>query len=444
MKLRGIIITLALAITANLTATAQDDYSSEECKKFRSLYYQYLKQGMYEDACLFWTKAYNTCGGVADSVDGKFFKNARVAYSKRLKGADKSDTTLIKNLKDSIAFIYEQRMLIEDDPKWRLDYAVMLVSDKDKRFGKIDSLFEAIHVLKDGASSTHLKSYFRHLIINKFNKASQEEKEVVRGNVIEEYIVLSDYVGTAIKKAGGMTDTVKSAKSIKRYDSAQTFLDKYFLKIANDCTVLTPVLDKKFENLPEDKDARLAQVNKFVGLLEKQNCTDSDTYAKFVQESVDINPTAPGYFGLGTVQKNKGDARGAVESFKKAVEYEGEGDNKDKYLLAVASAQYKAKQYKAAFGTAKQVQGEGRGDAMMICGNSIAALANSCGESTFERKANYWLANDYYRKAASLGANASTGKFLSSAPTSEDCFSESVSMGSSFTLSCWGESTTVR
>jgi len=113
MKLKGIIITLALAITANLTATAQDEYSPEECKKFRSLYYQYLKQGMYEDACLFWTKAYNTCGGVADSVDGKFFKNARVAYSKRLKGADKADTVLIKNLKDSIAFVYEQRMLIE-------------------------------------------------------------------------------------------------------------------------------------------------------------------------------------------------------------------------------------------------------------------------------------------------------------------------------------------
>jgi len=289
-----------------------------------------------------------------------------------------------------------------------------------------------------------LKSYFRHLIINKFNKASQEEKEVVRGNVIEEYIVLSDYVTAALKKADAITDAAKKEKAIKRYNSAQDFLDKYFLKIANDCTVLTPVLDKKFESLPEDKDARLAQVNKFVSLLEKQKCTDSETYAKFVQESVNVNPTAAGYYGLGTVQKNKGDAKGAVESYKKAVELEGEGDNKDKYLLAVANAQYKAKQYKAAFSTAKQVQGDSRGDAMMICGNSIAALANSCGESTFERKANYWLANDYYRKAAGLGAKASSSKFLSSAPTSEDCFSESVSMGTSYTLSCWGESTIIR
>jgi len=42
--------------------------------------------------------------------------------------------------------------------------------------------------------------------------------------------------------------------------------------------------------------------------------------------------------------------------------------------------------------------------------DAIAATANGCGETTFERKANFWLANDYYRRAAAAGADVSTGK----------------------------------
>jgi hypothetical protein len=58
----------------------------------------------------------------------------------------------------------------------------------------------------------------------------------------------------------------------------------------------------------------------------------------------------------------------------------------------------------------KLVEGANKGKALKICGDAIAATANSCGETTFERKANYWLANDYYRKAAASGADVSTSK----------------------------------
>ena len=142
--------------------------------------------------------------------------------------------------------------------------------------------------------------------------------------------------------------------------------------------------------------------------------------------------------------KNKGEKKKAVESFQKAVELEGEGENKQQYTLELANAQYKAGQYKAAFRTAKSIEGDLRGKAMVICGNCIAALANSCGESTFERKANYWLANDYYKKAASLGAEVSSSKFLDKAPDENEIFDAGKSKGDSITLTCWGESTTIR
>lgn len=439
MKLKTLIITLVFAISANLTANAQDSaYNKEDCAKFRSLYYQYLKQGMYKDATFFWSKAYSNCGGT-DSLDGKFFKNGRVAYLQRVKKLDKTaDAEEIKNINDTLAWVYEQRMLIDKDADWALDYAVMLVSNKSEDFEKIDGLFTNIHTLKDQASGTQIRSYFRHLIVNKFNAAAPENKEAERANVIEEYIVLSDYCAAATKSANALTDDKKKARALKSYKAAQDFLDKYFLKIANDCSVLTPVLDKKFETIPAG-EAGLEDLNKFISLLEKQKCTDSETYAKYVTESVNRNPTSAGYAGLGTIQLKKDEKSAAVESFKKAVELEGEGDNKNKYLFSLAKAQYRSKSYKAAFSTAKKVDGDDRSAALKLCGDCIAATANSCGNSTFERKANYWLANDYY-----VRAGAGSSKFLSNAPSSQEMFDEGISAGSSISLSCWGETTKAR
>jgi tetratricopeptide (TPR) repeat protein len=354
------------------------------------------------------------------------------------------DSTEISAINDTVTWIYEEKMKLEKDPAWELDYAMMLVTQKSKDNGKIDGLFTNIHTLKENASGGHIRTYFRHLIVNKFNSAPAEEKEGERANVIEEYIVLSDYCADALKVSEAIVDTAQKDRALKSYQSAQDFLDKYFLKIANDCDALTPVLDKKFESLPEDVEERKVVLNKYMNLLDKQKCTDSETYEKYVKAIVELDPTASGYYGLGNVLSNKGDEKGAIEAFQKATELEGAGENGSAYTLALASAQYSANQYKAAFSTANKVTGDLKGKAMIICGNSIAATANGCGDSTFERKANYWLANDYYGRAASLGENASASKFLSNAPNQDDMFQEGVSVGASVNLSCWGESTTAR
>ena len=81
---------------------------------------------------------------------------------------------------------------------------------------------------------------------------------------------------------------------------------------------------------------------------------------------------------------------------------------------------------------------------MIICGNSIAATAQACGESTFERNANYWLANDYYCRAADLGVEVSRKQFADRFPSMNDCFNEGVTPGDSYLLKCWGEKTIIR
>ena len=160
---------------------------------------------------------------------------------------------------------------------------------------------------------------------------------------------------------------------------------------------------------------------------------------------IKIEPTAEAYYFGARNQEENDNLSKAVEYYQKAAELGANGENKDKYQFAYANSLYKSGSYRSAFSEAKKVEGENKGDAFVICSGCIVKLANSCGESTFERKANYWLANDYINRAIAAGATGvSSGKYLDSAPSDEEIFNEGKTKGASITLTCWGESTTIR
>ncbi|WP_066757192.1 hypothetical protein [Crocinitomix algicola] len=442
MKLKGLLGTFILTLLMGGGVFAQEETteSGDDCAQMKSLYYRYLQQKMYNDAAMFWTKAIDACG--TDGLDAKFYFNGRYLYSKLEKEEGISEER-IANINDTMNIIYERRMLVENDPSWTADYAAKLMSDKSEDIDKIDSLFGAsIHTLKADAKSTHIIQYFKHLLINKFNKAEPENKEEARTMVIEEYITLSEYVSTAKKAAEKAADK----NEVKRQTSAQNFIDKYFLKVANDCDVLVGVFKEKLNTLPQEIEAKKKKVNNYLGLMDQKKCQSNEVYGMFVDTLISIDPTADAYFFGGSYASSTDNHSKAVEYFQKAVELEADGENKNKYLLSLANEQYKARSYRSAFNTAKTVgAGEYQGDALMICANSIAATANDCGESTFARKANNWLANVYVQRAIAAGkTGVSSGKFLDRAPSVNEAFDEGVSEGNSVSLSCWGESVTAK
>lgn len=443
LKTLSLLMLLLTAFTNNVNA--QDSTQTDDCAKYRSLYYQYLSQGMYRDAANFWTKAYVSCTAQNEPLDAKFYKNGRVAYLQLLQLEKKNEPVneeVVQGLNDTIAWIYEKKMAIEDDKEWTSDYANFLMGNKDPRTNMIDSLYkDAVHSLQCEASYTAIRLYFTHLIINEFNKAPAEEKEDVRGMVIEEYVALSDYTTCALKKF----KEAGEEQQVKGYENAQAFMDKYFLQVAKDCEALVPVMEKKFNELPEDMEPRKVEVSKYLKLLDQKSCQETPIYSKYLDEKLRIDPTADGYFFKGSLLMKQDKFSEAAKAFEKAVELEGAGENKDKYTYYLASAQYSSRNYSAAFSTAKSVGGEYKGDALVICANVIAARANDCGDTTFERKSNFWLANDYIQKAIAAGAkNVSSSKFLDSAPNDDEKFTEGVSNGQSVTLKCWGETTTDR
>ena len=428
MKMKNLILILVLSVTTTFGFSQQSD-----CDKARGYTAMYAQNKMWRDASNFFLEAYNLCG--MDGLEIKDWNNARIIYKNLLKA--EKDPAAKKNISDSLIWVFEKGDTYGDNPKWKVEYASYLVKIKSTDTKKIDELYaKSIHQLKEKNKTSDVQYYFTHLV-RKFNAAEGDAKETARGFALDEYLKLSDYLATG--KANATTEKKKGY-----YTKTQNNLDSYFSQLAKNCDDITNVLSKKIVELPTEKQAKIGAVKKYLNLLDKKNCTESDLYGQFADTLLALEPTAEAYYSQGNFYLKKKQNGKAKDYFKKAIEMEGDGENAGKYKYGLATAHFHSGSYKAAFNTAKGVQGEYRGKALKICGDAIARTANSCGDTSFERKANYWLANDYYKKASAAGAKVSTSQYLKNAPSKEDVFDEGLSVGSSFKLKCWGESTTIR
>lgn len=424
---------LLIILTISTFSFSQTDV--DKCAKNRGLTGLYAGQKAWRDAANFFVKSYTFCG--LEGLEKSDWNNAKIIY-KQLIRAEKNATRK-GELTDSLIWVFETGDAYGVDAKWKADYATELVKSKAGKFGVTDTLYaNSIHTLKANASTTHIKYYYTYLV-RKFIKLQgeqdEEKLEASRTFAIEEYLILSDYISVNLKK---YTDLGKT-KKVGYWNKAQKLLDQYFVKLAKDCDVLTEVLGEKITNLPIDKEAKIAKVKGFIAILEKRGCDNSDLYGQLADTLIVLAPTADAFYAQGTFFYGKNEYNKAKGYYLNAIALEADGENKDKYTLGLANAQSATRSYKAAFKTAKLVGGEYRAAAMKICAGAIVATANSCGDTSFDRKANYWLANDYMRKA-----NSSSTSYLSNAPNDEEIFDEGKSKGSRVSLPCWGESTTIR
>ncbi len=426
---------LLLLITLTISIFSFSQTNGDDCKKYTGLTGLYAGQKAWRDAADFFVKSYVSCG--LEGLKKSDWNNAKIIYKNLIK--TEKDATRKIELKDSLLWVYEKGDTYGVDPKWKADYATELVKKKSGKTELCDELYtNSIHTLKAKATTSHVKYYYTYLVRKfiKFQKSKEIDKmEDARTFAIEEYLILSDYVSENVKKY----TVAASEKKIGYWKGVQVLLDQYFVKLAKDCNILTEVLGQKLAALPTVKEDKIEKVKGYLAILDKRDCGKSDLYGQLADTLIILEPTAAAFYAQGTYFYNKKEYSKAKGYYTNAMEMEADGENKDKYILGLANSQYASRSYKAAFKTAKTVGGEYRADAMKICASSIAATANSCGDTSFDRKANYWLANDYMRKASS-----GSTKYLANAPNDDEIFDAGKSKGARQSLPCWGESTTIR
>jgi tetratricopeptide (TPR) repeat protein len=397
---------LALASFYAFGAFAQEE--SKECKEFKMIASDSKMMGDFQEAAIYYWKIEQNC-----QADDNIYVNLRYCYEMMLNNT--ADEAIKSALRDTLITIYgKQEAKFGKDPSWSLWHAYYMTANKSTNYSKIDELFAyAIDKLQEKTGASFISTYYYNIMMMFNAEKDATKKEAYAKRIIDEYISLQ-----------------KLLKKIDGSERVQEYLTSIFNGVAKTCDDVTPVLQKVLNMLPQDKEAKIEALKSYMSILEGKGCANTKLYGDMSDTLLLVSPSAAAYVAKGVSLVDKKKYGEALEAYRKALTYDDA--DKDEINYRIAHAQYAQGQHKAAYNTAMTVGGENRSKALALAASCVAALANSCGDTTFERKANYWYAVELAERAGT-----STSAYKANCPTSQDIFNENKERGGSFFLSCW-------
>ncbi|MDG1333931.1 MAG: hypothetical protein P8P74_16455 [Crocinitomicaceae bacterium] len=406
---------LLIGATALLTfgANAQGDDKERECKRMRFLAGEEgLNVENYQKATMYLLKAETICGSLDKDNWNRLIGSLRTVINGY---TDQKDQDTKKAYIDTLLGAWERQEAagFYDPAKSDLDRGTMIMQSAAPDVRKADEYFQR------GITAAGLKTHESYIIYayyatySIYTISEGEEQVGLKKRMIDDYFRYSEMVTKA-----GMTPQTQ--------ETLTTYLDY----VVESCEALLPEIPGYITNLPEDKEAAITSIQKMLTLLETKSCADSEEHLSLVNAWLERDPNS-----LEALTKKLSHMPGtkAIPIIEEIMSKTDDPALKAELQYKKAYAQYKAGQYKAAYASGRACTGEYSSKGMLIAAQSVAATANSCGDSTFERKCNYLYAAQLAEKAGQGGTAAG---YKAKGPTSKDCFDQNSP--SSVTLTCWG------
>ena len=255
------------------------------------------------------------------------------------------------------------------------------------------------------------------------------------------------------KKEAGETLTSKEEKqlnayeiNLKAYSTVKGGVDGLLGQRA-DCDNLIPLYTKDFEARKTDID----WLKSAAGRLSAKECTEDPLFFKMVEALHKLEPSAKSALYLGQLAEADGNASKALEYYNQSAELETNASDKARVYMMIANNNKKAGRYGQARNYYRKALDAkpSTGRAYLSIADMIAQSANSCGTTTFEKRAVYWLAARYAERAGQVdpaiasNANQAAAAYRGRAPQKADIFSEGMA-GKTINVGCWiGESVRV-
>ncbi len=332
------------------------------------------------------------------------------------------------------------------------------IGDREEKYQAFDKAFE-----EDPESFTSPKGLYAYfsILVDMQDEGERSLEDVfekyddVIAKIEEEENDLAERLAPLVEKQEkGEELTAKEKRLVKNseinlgaYNTVKNAINGKLGQRA-DCDNLIPLYSKDFEEKKGDIDwLRSANAR-----LSAKDCTEDPLFMQVSEALHNLDPSAKSAFSLGQLAEADGDANKALEYYNQAAELEEDNTAKSRIYYRIAS-NYKSKNsYSQARNFYKKaVQAKpSLGNAYLQIATMYAKSANNCGETSFEKRAVYWLAADYARRAGrvdpSIAGNASQAakSYMGLAPQKSDIFQSDVSAGDSMQIGCWiGESLSV-
>ena len=214
-----------------------------------------------------------------------------------------------------------------------------------------------------------------------------------------------------------------------------------------DCENLIPLYNKDFEaNKGDINWLKIASER-----LSAKDCTDDSIFIKVSEALHKAQPSAKSALYLGQLAEAAGKSSEAMKYYNESAQLETNPNDKARAYMKIADNYRKAGNFGQArtFYRRSLEAKPSNGRAYLQIAYMINQSANNCGETTFEKRAVYWLAANYAAKAGSVDpslsavANESVAAYRGRAPQTSDIFKEGM-QGKTIRIGCWiGESVIV-
>lgn len=417
--------------------------SMEELQKQRnmdflnnfSLYREFFKQNDYKSALPHWKVIYTT-----------FPKSTPQLYMDGLKMYETSmslapDTKTKKMVLDTMMQIFDKRMKYMDNVgelmgrKAAKYLETVLTLDLSEE--------ELIQSIKKGygfaeKSITESKENSEPAVLVLFMQSS---RRLYAYDEIKKSVVLENY-----EKVVSIIDKqTKNPETKEKADQAMPLIEKIIEESgALDCNGLADIYGEKFKNNPNDVEL----IKKMLRMFRKQGC-DNDLVVSGSEKLYQLEPTAEAAFNMARMFLKKEDHTKAFEYYEKAYTLETNNDVKGTYMFEAAMLALQKGQLKNARDLAVQVTKLKPDfcEAYMLIGEIYAQASKDYSSDGFEKETVFWVAVDYFRKAAKYDtcksdATSKISFYQNYFPAKEEVFFRSLSEGQSYTVGGWINETT--
>lgn len=412
----GKLILGTLLFIGSTALVAQED----ECTRYKAIAGNAYKVKDYQKVTMAYNKALENC----ESLEMVFYNPFIYSIKKSMKDAPDAETEA-KYL-DTLISVYEEAQKthgVQKDWQAYLGY-YYLKQGKPGYMQKADEAYQiGIHFEGKDVNVGMLKQYYANIYNLWVQETDEAKKAEYKKRLITEFFKLSDYVS-------------KGEMDPETID----FLSIYMEKAITDCESMLPEINTFMKDLPAEKEAKKGMVKNFMALIEKQECTDSKEYAMLVDTIIAIDPSVDAVLAKAKLLLAQNKTSDAINTFEKALGMSKDAEQKSDIELEIAMAYYRAGNYRSAHDAGIRVSGKNSGKGYEIAAKSVNSLMNSCGVSTFDRKANNYYAVDLAKKS---GNSSLVEAYKSQCPNSSDLFNEDKEVGEKVTLDCWDKTYTI-
>ena len=408
--MKRIVLIFTVLLTFNLSFAQEQTENKPDkqtCGQWLSIEHEFIKAKNYKDAEEYWVKLHTQCPGYHKVI----YSDGVRLYSNKYK--KETDEAKKKAYARKIISLYDEKMKYFSDPTGQTsEYKAIAmlnykVGTQDEIYAILDKVFK-----EHPENFTHPKAFWGYFnaIVSKYKKGEIPLEEVFnRYDDITELLrknmdrLSKEYEALMAKDESALTPKElfqknKLAANLPAMNQVYKIMDRTLGKLG-DCNTLVPFYSKRFD--AHKTDAKW--LKRAASRLNAKKC-QGPLFVKIVEALNKIEPSATSTRFLAIKFKQSKKYGKALEYFKKALGLETDPYKKAEIAYSIAllydktgnksmARQYalKAVQYKPSFGKP-----------YLLIASMYARSANACGNTTFEKTAIYWKAEELARKAAQV------------------------------------------